>query len=56
MPNFVMKHCLFRIASWVGELYNQKLKIKKQKQKIIKNKQKYKLKDYLSFPAVMMTS
>lgn len=33
LPNFVMKHCLFRIASWIEELYNQKLKIKKAETK-----------------------
>lgn len=30
LPNFVIKHCLFRIASWIGELSNQKLKKKKK--------------------------
>lgn len=40
LPNFVIKHCLFRIASWIGELSNQKVKKKKKKQKQkIKNKQ-----------------
>lgn len=30
LPNFVIKHCLFRIASWIGELSNQKFKKKKK--------------------------
>jgi hypothetical protein len=24
LPNFIIKQCLFRIASWIGELSNQK--------------------------------
>ena len=31
LPNFLIKHCLFRIASWIGELSNQKLKKKTKK-------------------------
>lgn len=43
LPNFLIKHCLFRIASWIGELSNQKLKKKKKRQKQkVKNKQKNK--------------
>ena len=39
LPNFLIKHCLFRIASWIGELSNQKLK-KKTKKKRQKQKSK----------------
>ena len=43
LPNFLIKHCLFRIASWIGELSNQKLKKKKAETKKSKtNKQKNK--------------
>ena len=45
LPNFLIKHCLFRIASWIGELSNQKLKKKNKKKKAetkVKNKQKNK--------------
>lgn len=30
LPNFIIKQCLFRIASWIGELSNQKFKEKKK--------------------------
>lgn len=40
LPNFVIKHCLFRIASWIGELSNQKLKKKKTETKNQKQNKK----------------
>ena len=33
LPNFVIKHCLFRMASWIGELSNEKLKKKAETKK-----------------------
>ena len=39
LPNFLIKHCLFRIASWIGELSNQKLKKKKKKAETKSQKQ-----------------